>query len=301
MKVLVTGAGGFIGSWVSRKILETRDDSFLYLFDRKAIAAEDWNQDRVQIVTADIRDLDLLDLYLRKVDICIHTALGWGNDPYELVENDVKVTSFILSRASRYGHRKFLYTSSINAIGHRTPFMDEGSRTNPNNLYSSTKAASEALILGWAAVSGLSCGIVRPAYTFGLPATPHSPSQPAQEFPRIAKEITEGSNMEFKRNDGAQLLPVEFLADFFDRLIDIDFKSEIFQVAGTEYVRWKHVAEMMIQKKGSRSKLHEIDGDFPSEPNLFCNKKATAILGYPLDASSHLNTYLDHLLSQHAN
>src|SRR5687767_4517273 len=125
MKILITGAGGFIGSWLTRWVLENRQDVHLLLADRNKIPGTFPDASRAEAFQLDLLSFEDLRPLLVEADLCIHCALGWGATPIEHVRSDLALTAFILGEASKNNHRKFIYTSSVNALGVRAPHMDE--------------------------------------------------------------------------------------------------------------------------------------------------------------------------------
>lgn len=299
-RILITGAGGFIGSWVARRILERQPGVRLILADRRAVPAEAWDPDRAETVQVELGDHGRVKELVRAAEACIHCASCWGRDPYEMARNDLLNVAFLLTEAAAAGHRKFIYTSSVNAVGIRRPEMDEDAAPRPDNLYSAGKAAGEALVAGWSRSSGLPCAVVRPAYTFGRPATDFTPAQPAREFPDLVAKAVAGEPIVVTRHEGAQFLPVEELADFYAYLAAGDFGFEVYNAAGEEYVTWRRIAERVVGITGSASPIVETPGRFPGRPHFFSTAKAAVRLGRAFQAKAALDGYLHHLAETQA-
>ena len=117
----------------------------------------------------------------------IHNALGWGNTPSAMLENDTKVTVFLLEKAEQAGVKHFIYTSSTAAMGCFFDGIDESSPCRQDDLYGATKAAAENYIIGFeqyylgqgrrAGKVAMRRNIIRPGYTFSNPAFEGGASQ----------------------------------------------------------------------------------------------------------------------------
>lgn len=297
MRYLVTGANGFIGSWLAKTLLNREACSSIILLDKNA--SELWsNEDkRVKICIADLSDVEYVSALMSKVDICIHCALGSGANPIEMLENDVRTTVNLLTEAGKYNHKKFVYFSSVNAIGRRKQTMNEETRCAPNSLYSAAKLASEAFIEAWSAQIKLSSLIIRPGYTFGTPVGEGGSGQRAADFYRIVQAAVSGEPIVVNENEGAQFVAVEDLCDFAVTAIESEtISTEIVIVAGDEYVLWSDIAKTVMSMSSSRSTLIIEKSRFSLRPNLFDIRKSKSLGANGFAQHDRLNKYLRSLV-----
>ena len=125
MRVLVTGGAGFIGSQIADSLAERGDTPVLLDAllpqahgDGKAPAAVE----RYELVRGDVRDADLLDRLLPRVDAVCHQAamVGHGVDPNDApdyAENNDVATAVLLAAMYRSGHRRLVMASSMVVYG----------------------------------------------------------------------------------------------------------------------------------------------------------------------------------------
>jgi dihydroflavonol-4-reductase len=118
MASLVTGATGFIGSHVARKLVQ-RGESVRILLRKtsKTLNIEDIDAERVY---GDILDVDSIRKALKGCDTVYHTAglVSFRKSDYKRLEDiNVKGTVNVLSAALEAGVKKVVYTSSVAAIG----------------------------------------------------------------------------------------------------------------------------------------------------------------------------------------
>lgn len=172
MKTLVTGATGFIGSAVVRKLLAAGREIRCLVepgADRRNLSGLD-----VEIVEGDVTQRERVEAAVKGCDVVYHLAAIyklWLPDPSLMYEVNVEGTENVLWAALRAGVRKVVYTSSIAAIGARpdgTP-ADETVKFNlwdQANDYVLSKHFSERVALQFAA-RGLPVTIVNPSFPFG--------------------------------------------------------------------------------------------------------------------------------------
>ena len=171
-RVLVTGATGFIGSRLVRRLL-ARGDTVRVLVRDLSRARE---LGAVQLHEGDLLDPESLEGAGRDVDRVIHCAsmLGkWGTD--ESLIRDVNVTGTVnLVRAvAAAGARGLLHLSAGGVTGPvASRAVDESYEPHPATAYERTKLEGERQALAVAAELGLAATVVRPTFTYG-PGDPH--------------------------------------------------------------------------------------------------------------------------------
>jgi dihydroflavonol-4-reductase len=174
MKTLVTGASGFIGSSVVRRLLERGKQVRCYVEP----GAKTSNLDGldVEIVVGDVNDRDAIAKALKGVDTLYHLAAIyaiWLKDPALMYRVNVEGSKTVLWAAYKANLSKVVYTSSIAAVGHRpdgSPSTEDdqfGEREwEDGNAYIRSKWLSEVDALRFAR-EGLPLVVVNPGFPFG--------------------------------------------------------------------------------------------------------------------------------------
>ena len=114
--VLVTGATGFIGWHVARKLLE-RGVTVRVLARDPARVRE---LDAVEIARGDLRDAESLARAAAGCGVVYHVAADyrlWARDPQEMFRSNVDGTRNLLEAAKRAGVERVVYTSTVGCIG----------------------------------------------------------------------------------------------------------------------------------------------------------------------------------------
>ncbi len=118
MKVLVTGAAGFIGSNVVRALLARGHDVRGFVLPNDE--ATNLRGLPLELCRGDIRDEEAVERAMRKVEVVFHLAAIyalWAPRPELLREVNVGGTQNVLRAARRAGVRRVVHTSSIARFG----------------------------------------------------------------------------------------------------------------------------------------------------------------------------------------
>ena len=178
-KILVTGAGGFIGSHLVEKLLEEgcKVRAFVHYnsFNRwgwiDSFSTE--KLEKIEIFSGDIRDPNGVREAVKGVDIVFHLAALIGipfsyHSPDSYVDTNIKGTLNILQACRDLGVEKVLVTSTSEVYGTaRYVPIDENHPRQPQSPYSATKIAADCLAESFYRSFDLPVVIVRPFNTYG--------------------------------------------------------------------------------------------------------------------------------------
>lgn len=163
MRILVTGAAGFIGSFLCKRLLETTNDEIVgldNLNDYYDVSLKEARLDMLKpfkkftFIKGDISDKAFINKLFNeyKFDIVVNLAAQAGVR-YSIDHPDVYIQSNIIGfynilEACRYHPVKHLvYASSSSVYGGNTkvPFSTDDKVDNPVSLYAATKKSNELL------------------------------------------------------------------------------------------------------------------------------------------------------------
>lgn len=197
-KVLVTGAGGFIGSHLVEALIKkgckvrafVHYNSFnrwgwLDYVDKKI-------KDSVEIFTGDVRDPNGVREAMKNIDVVFHLAALIGipysyHSPDTYVDTNIKGTLNILQAARELKIEKIIHTSTSEVYGTAqfVPITEEHP-INPQSPYSATKSGADFLALSFYRSFNLPVAVIRPFNTYG-------PRQSARAvIPTIITQVKSG-------------------------------------------------------------------------------------------------------------
>lgn len=191
-KVLVTGAGGFIGSHLVEELLKRniRVKAFIhynsfnrwgwldYMIPKKELGIKTKSKsqmlyDNLEIFTGDIRDQNGIREAMKGCEAVFHLAALIGipysyHSPDVYVDTNVKGTLNILQAARDLGVKKIIHTSTSEVYG-TAQFVPitELHPINPQSPYAATKAGADFLALTFFRSFGIPVVVVRPFNTYG--------------------------------------------------------------------------------------------------------------------------------------
>ncbi|HEY8216841.1 MAG TPA: SDR family NAD(P)-dependent oxidoreductase [Acidimicrobiia bacterium] len=178
--VVVTGAGGFIGSAVVEALVRdgARVRAMLRYTSRGQRGCLDDLPDAVmsdvEVTSGDVRDPDAVRSVLRGADAVFHLAALVGipysyEHPQEVIDTNVMGTANVLLAAKELGSvGRIALTSTSEVYGSalRVP-MDEQHPLQAQSPYSASKIAADALGVSFHRSFGLPISIVRPFNAYG--------------------------------------------------------------------------------------------------------------------------------------
>lgn len=159
MNCLVTGAAGFIGSHLCKRLLKEgfsvigidsfNDTYSRWIKDKNILPFQ--NHSQFQLISDNLNDIDLSSL-LQDVDYVFHLAAqagvrsSWGKNFSMYTENNISATQKLLEAAKDSSIKKLIYASSSSVYGLCPDLpMTESSPLLPYSPYGVTKLAAENL------------------------------------------------------------------------------------------------------------------------------------------------------------
>ncbi|MHC4132521.1 MAG: GDP-mannose 4,6-dehydratase [Planctomycetota bacterium] len=161
MKILITGAAGFIGSHLTERLLndghsvigiDNFDDFYDPKIKRSNVAASLENKN-FKLIEADIRDSEICDQIITdNIEVIVHLAAKAGVHPsiaQPVLYADVNIngTLVLLEAARKRNIKKFVFASSSSVYGNnkKVPFSENDPVDHPISPYAATKKACELI------------------------------------------------------------------------------------------------------------------------------------------------------------
>ncbi|TFG50284.1 MAG: SDR family NAD(P)-dependent oxidoreductase [Candidatus Brocadiia bacterium] len=228
MKILVTGAAGFIGSHLCERLLKQGQtvvgvDNFDEFYDpqvkRNNISACLNNVD-FKLIEADIRDSKTMEeLVGSGFNAIIHLAARAGVRPsieQPMLYNDVNIngTMVLLEAATKKNIKKFVFASSSSVYGNnkKVPFSEDDNVDFPISPYAATKKACELICHTYCHLYGISVTCLRFFTVYG-------PRQrPDLAIHKFAKLIEQGKPVPVY-GDGSMMRDFTYISDIIDGVV----------------------------------------------------------------------------------
>jgi nucleoside-diphosphate-sugar epimerase len=170
MKVLVTGAAGFIGRHLVDRLLRESCEVRTFVLPG---SAPDWSADAgVQTIEGDVRDYNSVRSAAAGVDLIYHLAALTQPDrlhPNTLYDVNVGGTRNIARAALEHSVDRLVHVSSAAVYGRRIRKhgINEETPKRPDSPYSKSKLQAEQLLLSYQEKDGLPIVIARTSNVFG--------------------------------------------------------------------------------------------------------------------------------------
>ncbi|WP_207708061.1 GDP-mannose 4,6-dehydratase [Candidatus Galacturonibacter soehngenii] len=172
MRILVTGAAGFIGSALARRLIEEKYE---------VVTVDNLSTGKMQNIPKDCKsyignvfDSSIIgELKNYNFEAIFHIAgqssgeISFDEPVYDLQTN-AQSTLMLLNLAKETGCKKFIYTSSMSVYGdHKEEFVNEESYTSPKSFYAVGKLASENYMKIYSTFD-IKCTVLRLFNVYGI-------------------------------------------------------------------------------------------------------------------------------------
>lgn len=178
-RVLVTGAGGFIGSHLTERLVELGADVSAFV---RYNARNDWGmiellpeetKKKINVITGDIRDPDAVRRAAKEIDIIFHLAavipIPYSYiHPREPIETNIIGTLNVLMAAKENNIERMIHTSTSETYGtaQYVP-IDENHPLRAQSPYSASKIGADKIVESFYLSYGLPVVTIRPFNTYG--------------------------------------------------------------------------------------------------------------------------------------
>jgi dTDP-glucose 4,6-dehydratase len=179
VKILVTGADGFIGSHVVETLVKSGHDVRAFVLYN---SFNSWGwldesdksiRDSIDIFAGDIRDPHGVDKAVENQEVILNLAALIAipysyHSPDTYIDTNIKGTLNILQAARRHGVKRVVQTSTSEVYGTAQYIpIDEAHPLHPQSPYAATKVGADQLALSFHASFDVPVGILRPFNTYG--------------------------------------------------------------------------------------------------------------------------------------
>lgn len=307
MPTLVTGASGFVGSAVVRRLLDAGHD--VRVLVRPGSDMRNVEGLPVQVIHGDLRDRASLDQVVAGCQGLFHVAADyrlWARRPQDLYDINVGGTLNIIRAAADAGVERIVYTSSVATLGSSIDGSpaDEGTPSRLEDMtghYKRSKFLAEAQVRRLVESDALPVVIVNPSTPIGPRDIRPTPTgrmvldAAAGRMPVFVDtglnvvhvdDVAEGHLRAFERGRrgeryilGGHDLTLQQILTMVARVMRRRPPRISLPHAAVMPIAW--VAEMLARAHLIREPMATMDGVRMARKRMyFCSRKATVELGY---------------------
>ena len=275
--VFVTGANGFVGSWVAKALVESGANVTALIRDVIPNSNLDLSgtAKKLNIVRGSVTDLKVIERAFNEygIDTCFHLAAqAYVNksfeQPLEVIKTNDWGTLMVLEAIRQTECvKQAVFTSSSEIYGSYDQPIKEEFPLNPTSPYGASKAAADRYCFSYWNTYNLPVSIIRPFNTYG-------PRHTYDVVPKFIKLALENKNLTIY-GDGQQTRDLLYVDDTVEAfLIMASNKKAVGQAInfGTgKDIKIIDLAEKIIKLSNSNSKIVHLEKRLSEVKRLCCD------------------------------
>jgi dTDP-glucose 4,6-dehydratase len=276
-KLLVTGGAGFIGANFVLYTLANRPEYDITVIDKLTYAGNPQTLEpvleKINFVTGDICDADLMDKLVGETDIVVHFAAESHNDnslrnPWPFIQTNLVGTATILEAVRK--HDKRLHHISTDEVYGDLELDDpakftENTPYNASSPYSSTKAGSDLLVKAWVRSFGVKATLSNCSNNYG-------PYQHIEKFiPRQITNVLSGIRPKLY-GTGEQVrdwIHVDDHNSAVHAILDKGRVGELYLIGANGEENNKYVVETILELMGQAKDAYDHVNDRPGHDQRY--------------------------------
>lgn len=262
MKILVTGATGFIGRNLLPVLAHQREGHSVSAVARRIPKDANLN---INWIAADLANPGWVkDLPDEDIDVVIHLAQSKHYRDFPIQSTDifninVRATFELSEWAMKRGVKRILFASTGNVYGSKACSHREDDPCFPDTMYGASKLSAEMLLKPFS--DFLDVLILR---FFGV----YGPGQTDAMLPGIIQRFNAGNEITLAENIGVKFNPI-YVADCVDAInqltsAPIPRRYEILNVGGAEVVDLRQIS-LLLERIGAKQAVTKVTTDNPKQ------------------------------------
>jgi len=290
-RVLITGATGFIGSWLTEALLRKKAQISVLIRKGDFLAASISRiMNKIECIYGDIRDAKIVNRAVKDKDTVFHLAaitqvIEAIRKPEETLQVNLFGTFNILeSMRKGTGNQFLVYASTDKVYGEPKCLpIDEEHPLSAKSPYDASKLAADRLVYSYAVTYGLEVSIARWSNTIG-----GRDANISRIVPDFITSVLDGRPPAI-RGDGSHIRDYMYITDAVSGITSIAenrsvSKGEAFNFGTEKPTSVVELANMIIRLMGHEGTMKPMILGQPTpgeiRKQVLCSKKANRMLGW---------------------
>ena len=301
-RILVTGAAGFIGFHLARRLEKRGDivlgfDNFNEYYDSRLKRERVLHLQNIEVIEGDLFDFDCIKKHITEfqpthiVNLAAQAGVRYSiNHPREYLKSNVEGFFNVLEVCREFPNIKLIYASSSSVYGEneKVPFSESDTTDKIVSFYGITKKNNEMMAEVYSKLYDISVTGLRFFTVYG------EWGRPDMAYFSFTKKILNGEPIQVY-NHGQMSRDFTYIDDIVDGIvaaIDLGAKCEIFNLGNSHpetLSRFVEIIEQTLGKKAIKEELPMQQGDVTktfadltkSRENLNYNPKISLEVGIP--------------------
>ena len=279
-KILITGADGFIGSHLIKKLISSEADITALVLSEN-LKNLNSIKNKIKFVYEDITKKEIIDEIIKiNPEFIFHFAALTKTDNYpnirEILETNIMSTINIAEAAIRLKKlKRLIFSSTYLVYEDSVELLKENNNLNPKSSYAISKYTSEKILQKYSTKHKLPLIITRLFNVYGE-------NNINNVIFLFAKSSLKNKEI-YIDGDGEQLRDFIYIDDVIEALLLITQNNKksntVINVGSGEYIKIKELAEKIKNLTKSSSKIIYRDFD-PGLKNSYCNNSLLKSYGW---------------------
>lgn len=281
MNILVTGGCGNIGVHVVKVFAER--GHFVRVVDKDAAGLKNLDAPQVETLAGDFSDKEFISAAVKGMDVILHLAWSFSQNPVELFEIDVKGYVHLLNAAVEHGVQQVINTST--AVAYGKPLYSPVDEDHPRlveqarkPMYALAKLATEKLGLIYSQQQGLPVNTIVIWWAYGDEIG-------GKHVRSMVKDVIQKGELTVPKGCGGSFLQLDDFVMGLEAMFERKPSGETYNFDSV-YLTWEELARIIAIQANPEANIVPVSKEewtgssFLTEDWNFSTEKAAKELGY---------------------
>lgn len=272
MKILITGAGGWLGSELTERLLEEGNSirAFVLFSSKKLNELKNKYSDLLEIVEGDICNKNDVNKCLENIEVVYHLAAKVHSlpknksDEEQFFKINTEATEQLFELCLENKVKRVIFYSSVSVYGESEEIIDVNSTKNPVTAYAKSKLLAEKIGLKLFNEKGLPITIIEPVTVYG--------GDDVGNFEKLKNLVNKGLVPRF--GDGENKKTVIYYKDLITMTIeiakDINTLGKVI-ICGSESISYNHIINVLSKSSSKKVRVLKLNNRFTKFIVITCS------------------------------